>query len=42
MKDSHLPWANKEQISKPIDLQGLFGNYWSSKMRQLTVPGQHS
>ena len=42
MKHGHLAWANKEQASKPIDVQGLFGDYWSSKMRELTVPGQHS
>jgi len=40
IKSSHLPWANKEQTSKDVDLQDLFNNYWTSQVPELTVPGQ--
>ena len=40
MKSSHLPWAKKEQSSKPADLQILFNEYWTSKADELTVQGQ--
>ena len=40
MKSGHLPWAKKEQTDQPIDLQKVFDDYWSSKMREVTVPGQ--
>ena len=40
MKSSHLPWAKKEQNGSLIDLQEAFDDYWSSKMREITVPGQ--
>ena len=40
MKSGHLPWAKKEQHGNLIDLQEVFDDYWSSKMREITVPGQ--
>ena len=40
MKGSYLPWAKKEQNDNLIDLQEVFDDYWSSKMRKITVPGQ--
>ena len=40
MKSGHLPWAKKEQSTKEIDLEYLFNVYWTSKARELTVPGQ--
>jgi len=40
MKSGHSPWAKKEQASKDIDLRTLFDDYWTSEMRELTVPGQ--
>jgi len=40
MKSSHLPWAKKEQTTKEIDLENLFNIYWTSKAREITVPGQ--
>jgi len=40
MKTSPLPWAKKEQITKDIDLQPLFDDYWNSKEHILTVLGQ--
>ena len=40
MKSGHLPWAKKEQTDKLIDIQKVFDDYWSSNMREVTVPGQ--
>ena len=40
MKSGHLPWAKKEQNGNLIDLQKVFDDYWSSKMHEITVPGQ--
>ena len=40
MKRGHLPWAKKEQISKLIDTQKLFNDYWTSEAHELIVPGQ--
>ena len=41
MKSSHFPWAKKEQNTKGIDLENLFNIYWTSKAREITVPGQY-
>ena len=35
-------WAKKQQTTKEIDLETLFNTYWTSKARELTVPGQSS
>ena len=35
-------WAKKQQSTKEIDLETLFNTYWTSKARELTVPGQSS
>ena len=40
MKNSHLPWAKKEQTSNAIDLQKLFNAYWTSKAHEITIKGQ--
>ena len=40
MRSGHLPWAKKEQTGHLINLQEVFGDYWSSEMRELTLPGQ--
>ena len=40
MKNGYLPWAKKEQTGKPINLQVVIDDYWSSKMRDFTVPGE--
>ena len=40
MRSGHLPWAKKEHTGKLIDLEEVFGDYWSSKKRELTVLGQ--
>ena len=40
IKSSNLPWAKKGQTSKSIDLQNVFSDFWTSKVRELTVPGQ--
>ena len=40
MKSGYLPWANKEQAGKDIDLLSLFNNYWTSEGPDLTVLGQ--
>ena len=39
-KRGHGPWARKEQISKVIDLQKLFNEYWTSNAHEITVSGQ--
>ena len=40
LKRGHVSWAKKEQISKSIDIQKLFNNYWTSAAHELIVPGQ--
>ena len=42
LRSGYLRWAKKEQTGKLINLQEVFGDYWSSQMRELTVPGQQS
>ena len=42
MKSGHLPWAKREQTGTLINPQEVFGDYWSAKMREVTVPGQQS
>jgi hypothetical protein len=39
MKNSHLPWADKEQTIEEVDLQPVFDDYWASSAQELTVSG---
>jgi len=36
----NLLWAKTRQVNYVIDLQGLFGDYWSSNKHEFTVPSQ--
>ena len=40
MKNSHLPWAKKDQNVKEIDLKELFNEYLTSKKHEIMVPGR--
>jgi hypothetical protein len=39
-KSGQLPWSQKKQTSKVIDLQDYFNDYWASEAQELTVTGQ--
>ena len=40
MKSGHSVWAKYRQASEVIELDGLFGGYWSSTDREFIVLSQ--
>ena len=40
MRSGHLFWAKDRQATEPIDLEGIFDEYWGSDKHEFKVPSK--